>query len=90
MTSHGQRQFLGRNPAPIIYYSNHFQPALRDRNINSPSPRIDRILHQLLDHATRPLDNLAGGDFVDQGLGKKVDGHRGRKSGFAKVIRNHK
>ncbi len=36
---------------------------------------VERVLDQLLDHAARPLDHLAGGDAVD-GLGAELaDGH---------------
>ena len=38
---------------------------------------VERVLDQLLDHARRPLDHLAGGDAVD-GLGAELaDGHAG-------------
>ena len=36
---------------------------------------IERVLDELLHHARRTLDHLAGGDFVDRGLGKAADGH---------------
>ena len=36
---------------------------------------VDRVLHQFLDHAGRPLDHFAGGDAVDELFGKLADGH---------------
>ena len=37
---------------------------------------VDRVLDQLLDHRRRPLDHLAGGDAVGDGLGQAADrGH---------------
>ena len=36
---------------------------------------VERVLDQFLDHARRPLDHLAGGDAVDDGLGELADGH---------------
>ena len=36
---------------------------------------IDRVLDQLLDHARRPLDHLAGGDAVDEFPRQLADGH---------------
>ena len=71
----GQRQLLGRDAAAVIDHPHHFQPALRDRNVDSRGARIDGVLHQFLDHARRPFDDLAGGDFVDQGRGKEANGH---------------
>ena len=41
----------------------------------SVAPAVERVLDQLLHHARRPLDHLAGGDAVD-GLGPELaDGH---------------
>ena len=37
---------------------------------------VERVLDQLLHRARRPLDHLAGGDAVDDGLGKLANGHR--------------
>ena len=33
------------------------------------------VAGQLLDHARRPLNHLAGGDLVDNALRKLADGH---------------
>ena len=75
MAGQGQRQFVGRDAAAVIHYPHHLQSALDHRNVNSRGPGIDGVLHQLLDDARRPLDHLAGGDFVDQGLRERADGH---------------
>ena len=73
----GQRQLLDRNAAAVIDDPDHFQPALADRNVDPRRAGVDGVLHQLFHHARRPLDHLAGGDFVDQRWGKLTDGgHR--------------
>ena len=73
----GQRQLLGRDAAAVIDDPHHFQSALAHRNVDARGTRVDGILHQFLDHAGRPFDDLAGGDFVDQGRREEVDGHGG-------------
>ena len=36
---------------------------------------IQRVFDQFLDHRGRPLDDLAGGNLVDQGIGELADAH---------------
>ena len=46
------------------------KPAVGASDIDPPRRAgINSVFHQFFDHARRPLDDLAGGDFVDQGLG---------------------
>ena len=70
----GQRQLVDRNAAAVIDHPDHFQPTLADRDVDPRGAGVDGVLHQLFHHARRPLDHLAGGDFVDQGWGKLMDG----------------
>src|ERR671919_493036 len=42
-------------------------------------PGVERVLHELLDHRGGTLDDLAGGDLVDQGVGQSPDRHYGRR-----------
>ena len=44
-------------------------------HVDAARAGIERVLDQFLDHARRPLDHLAGGDAVDDGLGQLADGH---------------
>jgi len=39
------------------------------QNIDASRTRVERVLDQFLDDACRPLDHLAGGDTIDDGLG---------------------
>mgnify|MGYP002476262370 CR=1 FL=1 len=75
MARHGQRKLDSRNAAAVIDDPHHLQSALDDRNVDPRGAGVDRVLHQLLDDARRPLDDLAGGDAVD-GFGRELaDGH---------------
>jgi len=40
-----------------------------------PGTRVQRVLHQLLHHRGGTLDDLAGGDLVDELLGEDPDRH---------------
>ncbi len=42
--------------------------------------RIERVLHQLLDHGGGALDDLAGGDLIDELVGEDTNGHADRES----------
>ena len=44
-------------------------------DIDAGGAGIDRVLDQFLDHRRRPLDDFAGGDLVDEGVGKLADRH---------------
>ena len=44
---------------------------------------IERVLDQLLDHARRALDHLAGGDAVDDAFGELADGHGVARANWA-------
>ena len=83
----GQRQLLGRDAAAVVRDADHLQPALRHRNVDPRRPRIDRVLHQLLDDARGPLDHLAGGDLVDQRRRQLSDGRHGIKRHKGRNVR---
>ena len=70
VAGHGQRQLVGRDAAAVVDHADQFQSALLDRHVDPRGPGIDGVFHQLLDHAGRPLDHLAGGDLVDQATGE--------------------
>ena len=50
-------------------------PAAVGHHLDARRTGIERVLHQLLHHARRTLDHLAGGDAVDDRFGKLADGH---------------
>ena len=74
-------------------------PSSRTRHSVAPPPSIsistaaragvEAVLDQFLDHGRRALDDLAGGDLVDQLLGEHPDGH-GRpasRAGCARIAK---
>ena len=70
----GQRQFFGRNPAAVVRHPHQVQSAAGGRHVDPRRPGVDRVFHQLLDHARRPFDDLAGRDLVDERLGETTNG----------------
>ena len=61
----GQQQLLGRDAAAVVHDADQFHAPLLDRHVDPPRAGVDRVFHQLLHHARRPLDHFAGGDLVD-------------------------
>ena len=71
-----EREVGGAHAAAVVGDADQREPAAAVTTSISPRAGVDRVLDQLLDHARRPLDHLAGGDAVD-GLGAELaDGHR--------------
>ena len=52
-----------------------FDAAFLQIDVDAPRTGVQRVLHQLLDHGSRPFDDFAGGDLVDEGVGKLADRH---------------
>ena len=72
----GQRQLFGRDSAAVVRHPHQVQSAVGGGNVDPRGPGIDGVFHQLLDHARRPFDDLAGRDLVDEGLGRRWMGMR--------------
>jgi hypothetical protein len=60
-----------------VAWRSTYQPAAAavGQHIDAARPGVERILDQFLDDARRPLDHLARGDAVDDGLGQRANGH---------------
>jgi hypothetical protein len=65
MRRHRQRQILGLDAAAVVHDPHQRDPALLERHVDAAGPGVERVLQQLLDHARRPLHDLAGRDAVD-------------------------
>ncbi len=50
-------------------------PAAVGHHLDAGRAGVERVLDELLDHARRALDHLAGGDAVDDAFGELADGH---------------
>src|ERR1700733_2424487 len=71
----GQRQGdFGRiDAAAIVSDANRSAAAAFQLDLNSLGARVERILHQFFDHGSRALDDLAGSDLTDEGVGQELD-----------------
>ena len=70
---HGERQIGGAHAAAVVGDADEREAAGRRHHLDVAGAGVERVLDQLLDHARRPLDHLAGGDAVD-GLGARAGG----------------
>src|SRR5690606_29109906 len=67
----------------VVGNADEGEPAARGGDVEPRRAGVERVPDQLLDHAGRALDHLAGGDAVDDGFGKVTDGHEPILEGFA-------
>ncbi len=66
-----------RNAAAVVAHPDALPAAILDIDLDAARTGIDAVLQQLLDDGGRPLDDLAGGDLVDQAGWQDLDGHYG-------------
>ena len=52
--------------APVVGDADEPPPARLDRDLDASCARVERVLDELLDRRSRPLDHLARGDAVDK------------------------
>ena len=69
-------------PRAVVADPDQRQAAAGGDDLDAGGAGVERVLDQFLDHARRPLDDLAGGDLVDHRFGKLADGHGGIIQGF--------
>ena len=79
VAAHGQGEFVGRDAGAVVGDADQIESALPHGDVDPRRGGVDGVFHQFLDDARRPLDHLAGGDFVDQRLGKLADPHGGKR-----------
>ena len=72
-----EAQLLGIHAVTIIGDLDQGATAILQRHIDAPRPGIDGVFHQFLDRGSRPLDDLAGGDAVDDVGREKANRHKG-------------
>ena len=70
-----KRKIGARHAVAIVGDANEPPAAAVGEHIDAAGAGIERVLDEFLDHARRPLDHLARGDAVDNGLGQLADGH---------------
>jgi hypothetical protein len=64
----GQGQLLRRHAVAVVADREIAAPAVPQHRFDVAGARVEGVLQQLLEGGRRPLDHLAGGDAVDQGL----------------------
>ena len=70
-----KREIGPRHALAVVGDANQPPAAAVGEHVDAARAGIERVLDQLLHHARRTLDHLAGGDAVDDGFGKLADGH---------------
>jgi hypothetical protein len=73
-----QRQVGSVDAVAVVADPDQAHAAFLEVDVDAARAGIERVLDQLLDHGRRPLDDIAGRDLVDEGVGKLADGHGGR------------
>jgi hypothetical protein len=80
---HRQRQFGGVDAAAIVADPDQADAAVLQVDVDAARAGIQSVLDQLLDHGRGPFHDFAGGNLVDEGVGKLADGHAGILAGMA-------
>ena len=70
-----KREIVGVHAGAVVGDADQRAPARFDRDVDAPRAGVERVLDQLLDRRSRPLDHFAGGDAVDQQRIEAADGH---------------
>src|SRR2546422_7362365 len=77
----GPRQLLGRHAHAVVGHTHERRAAVAQVHRDGGGAGVKRVLDQLLGGRRRALDDLAGGDLVDQVIGEPSNaGHEGRCS----------
>ena len=74
MAVHRDRKIGMGHAGAVVGDADPPPPAAVGEDVDPAGAGVDRILHQFLDHAGRPLHHFAGGDAVDDGFGELADG----------------
>ncbi len=61
-----QRHLVRRHAATVIGHVDQVEPARRQPHGHRGRAGVQRVLHQFLERAGRPLHHLARGDAIDQ------------------------
>ena len=81
-------QLVGRHADAVVDHRDEGAAALLQGDGDAVRAGIDRVLDQLLHGAGRTLDDLAGGDAVDQGRGKATRASSRRQ--FTSAVREER
>ena len=77
VSGEGEGEFRRGDAGPIVAGADEFLASFLEFEDDACGLGVDGVFEEFLDDAGRPLDDLAGGDLVDQGFGQNPDrGHR--------------
>ncbi len=68
-----EQRIVPHHAVAVVDDADQLASAGLDLDADSRSPRIQRILQQLLDHRGGPFDHLAGGNLIRHLVGKNAD-----------------
>ena len=68
-----ERQVLALDAGAVVGDADALDAAAGEVDVDLRRARVERVLEQLLQRRRRPLDDLAGGDLVDQQVGQRAD-----------------
>ena len=68
-----QQRIVAHHAAAVVGDADKLAPAAFDRDHDPGRAGVERILQQLFDHRSRPVDDLAGGDLVGHLVGQNAD-----------------
>ncbi len=80
----GQPRVLRRHPRAVVAHEDALHAPAVDLHVDARRRPVERVLDELLDRRGRPLDDLAGGDAVDDGALEPMDS-RHRSSVYLRV-----
>ena len=75
MPANRHREIFRRHACPVVDHPDQRLAAAGGCDLDPPRAGIEGVFDKLLDDACRSLDDLAGGDLVDQGIWKLLNGH---------------
>ena len=74
MPFHRERQVVRPHPPAVVAHAHQALAASLDHDLDGARASIERVVHELAHHGSRPVHHLAGGDAVDQRFLQASDG----------------
>ncbi len=71
-----ERQIVGAHAGAVVGDADELEAAAGGGHVDAARPGVDGVLHQLLDDACRPLDDLTRGNAIYEVRRQLTNGHR--------------
>jgi hypothetical protein len=75
MAVNGEFKVYGAHSAAVVGDADQTRTTAREHDFDPVRSRVERVLDKFLDDRSRPFNNLARRDAVDEGFGQLSDGH---------------